>query len=157
MRQLVSLARTFVGRVLALGLLTLAAMLPLAGLSFLLGRSPKQSRSPHRIVWGCISVALDFAFTFVTPALALTTRSVRGTLRIGGSMLRRTWPRSALYDLFPPLALRVNSLAYPANLPMLELIAAAGLTVVGLLAKDATVAFYLREILVNHQDGAARL
>jgi hypothetical protein len=154
--ELVHLTKAFVGRFLALGLLVLAAVgIPLVGAAVLLGASPKQP--PYRLAMAGSSVVVDFALTFVTPALALSTRSVREALRIGLAMLRRTWPRCTLYVLCPPLALQAHSVAYPATLPMVQLIAVAGLTIVSLLAKGATVAFYLREMPVHRQDGAASL
>ena len=48
---------------------------------------------------------LDFGMTFVTPALAFSTRRVSEALKTGLRMIRSEWPRSALYVLVPPLAI----------------------------------------------------
>ena len=49
----------------------------------------------------------------------------------------------------------MNRLVYPLNLPMVNFIVYGALTVVGLVVKGATVAFYLRERPVASDDGAA--
>lgn len=143
--ELVHRVKSFVGRFLVLGLLVFLAMAPIEVLTgIVLGDSSTHPTGVHGVVSACLLVAADFALTFVTPALALTTRSVRRAVRIGAAMIRQTWPRCALYVLFPPLALQLGSLIYPSSLPLLELMAVAAATVAALLAKGATVAFYLR-------------
>src|SRR3989442_10207954 len=62
-----------------------------------------------------VAIAMDFALTFVTPALAFTTRSAWRALGIGLAMIRQTWPRSALYVLCPPLALSVMNYIFPSG------------------------------------------
>src|SRR6266436_2100774 len=54
-------------------------------------------------------VPMDFALTFVTPALAYTTRSAARGRGIGFAMIRQTWPRCAFYVLCPPLAVNILS------------------------------------------------
>ena len=51
-----------------------------------------------------LTVVLDFALTFVTPALAFSTRRVNEAVRHGLRMLRDHWPQMAWYALVPPLA-----------------------------------------------------
>jgi hypothetical protein len=104
-----------------------------------------------------IFMALDFVLTFVPSALAFTTRSVRRSLRIGLQMIGRTWPRCGLYVLCPPLALNFVNTIYPTHLTGVRLVVTAGLTALGLLAKGATAAFYLRERPTYGPDGAAHV
>jgi hypothetical protein len=101
--------------------------------------------------------AVDFVLTFVPSALAFTTRSVRRSLRIGLRMIGRTWPRCGLYVLCPPLALNFVNTIYPMHLTSVRLVVTAGLTVLALLAKGATAAFYLRERPTYGPDGAAHV
>jgi hypothetical protein len=87
----------------------------------------------------------DVALTFVTPALAYTTESARQALRIGFRMIRQTWPRSGLYVFCPPLALNLLNTIYRTRSVWLTLLTTAALTLVALVAKGATAAFYLRQ------------
>lgn len=156
LRHLLSLVKPFIGRFLALGFLAGAAMATWwVLLRILSGGNLKAALPRSGIGMMAFTVATDFALTFVPAALAFTTRSVPRALRIGFAMIRGTWPGCALYVLFPPLALNLNSLVYPVDLPMLRLFGAAALAVVALLAKGATVAFYLRQRPVDADDGAA--
>ncbi|MDQ4125144.1 MAG: hypothetical protein M3134_06040 [Actinomycetota bacterium] len=104
------------------------------------------------------TVVIDFALTFVTPALAFTTRSVRDALRIGFRMLRDHWPRTAWYAAIPPLAvvlmLRVTE-SSAFGLPGALALTAAG-TLLNVWFKGATAAFYLRRVQVG-SEGAAFL
>ena len=72
-------------------------------------------------------------------------------------MIRQTWPRCGLYVLCPPLALNFVNAIYPVHLTSVRLVVTAGLTVIGLLAKGATAAFYLRERPTYGPDGAAHI
>lgn len=155
--HLLGLVKAFMGRFLALGFVVGLALIPFAiALAVLVG-SPKTHSTQFRVGTMSFAVIMDFSLTFVPAALAFTTRSVVRALDIGFAMIRQTWPRSALYALCPPLALCTNNLIYPMNLPALRLIVAAGVAVVALLAKGATVAFYLREQPVTGDDGAAHI
>ncbi len=100
-------------------------------------------------------VAMDFALTFVTPALAYTTRSALRALGMGLVMIRQAWPRCALYVLCPPLALNLLHLVYPVGSVTVGLAISSVLVVVSLLAKGAIAAFYLRERGSYSDDGAA--
>src|SRR5437870_12274959 len=102
-----------------------------------------------------VVVAMDFALTLVTPALAYTTRSAVRAVRIGFAMIGQTWPRSALYVLCPPLALNLLNYVSPFGGLVLQLTTTFVVTLVGLLAKGAIAAFYLRERGSYSEDGAA--
>ncbi len=109
-------------------------------------------------VSACVKVAPlapGAALTFVTPALAFTTRSAWRALGIGLAMIRQTWPRSALYVLCPPLALSVMNYIFPSGGVVFHFILTAVLTLVGLVAKGAIAVFYLRERGSYSEDGAA--
>ena len=102
------------------------------------------ARRPWGILLAACLVA-DVALTFVTPALALSVRSCRESLRRGFRTLGETWPSCALYALTPGIAFVAISVWVPTPGGVLgsALVAAAG----GLLAlwfKGAVVAFYLR-------------
>jgi len=101
-----------------------------------------------------VAIAMDFALTFVTPALAFTTRSAWRAVGIGLAMIRQTWPRSALYVLCPPLALNLLSYICPVGV-VLRFILTSVFVFVGLLAKGAIAGFYLRERGSYSEDGAA--
>lgn len=154
--HLLRLVKPFMGRFLALGLvMTLTFGL---GAALVRGVQASPHRSTRSVLTGLlVTVVVDFALTFVTPALAFTTRSVWVAIKIGVGLLRETWPRSALYVLFPPLALGLNAVMYPEVPWLLRLVGAACLSVVALLAKGATAAFYLRERPVPDEDGAAHM
>jgi len=104
---------------------------------------------------GLFLLAMDFALTFVTPALAYTTRSALRAMGIGVAMIRQTWPRSALYVLCPPLALNLLHMIHPFSGRTVGLAISSVLVVVSLLAKGAIAAFYLRERGSYSEDGTA--
>jgi len=157
LRHLVGLVRPFIGRFFVLGL-PFAIMLIVVFFGGLLsGHRPRDIRTS---VWFSVSmvvfsVAMDFALTFVTPALAYTTRSALRALGIGLAMIRQTWPRSGLYVLCPPLALNLLHLIYPVSSPTVGLAISCVLVVLSLLAKGTIAAFYLRERGTYSDDGAA--
>lgn len=108
------------------------------------------------VVTTLITLLVDFTLTFVTQALAFSTRRVRTAFRIGLRMLRDQWPRSAWYATVPPLAviilLRVfqpEALGEPAQTSL-----GVAATLLNVWFKGATAAFYLRQIPVG-DDGAA--
>jgi hypothetical protein len=92
-----------------------------------------------------VLIPVDIALTFVTSALVFSTRSAREALRIGFKMIRRTWPRSGLYVLCPPMALNMLNAIYPTHIAPVRIATTVGLALLALLAKGATAAFYLRE------------
>lgn len=102
-------------------------------------------------------VVTDVSLTFVTPALAFSTRRVRRALAIGLRMIRSEWPVSAWYVLVPPLAavLIVQILTRTSDVPVgIQLLTSAFATLLNLWFKGATAAFYLRRHDVG-DDGAA--
>lgn len=87
----------------------------------------------------------DVLLTFVMPALALSTRSVRQAGRLGVGMIARTWPTSAFYVLTPTLTALATVYCAPIpDVPWLILLVAVGLS--SFWVKGATVAFYLRNM-----------
>lgn len=150
--ELWSLTRAFLGRYLALGLL--AGFV--SALSFL-------GLLHSKTLWLILAYALvtieDVLLTFVTPALAFSTRRVPDALRIGFRMIRAEWPSCAWYVLVPPLAVVVVGRAsYTQSDPgLLRMHLVSGLSVLlNLWFKGATAAFYLRRHEVG-DDGAAFL
>jgi hypothetical protein len=139
-RDLVAATPFFASRYVSLGVLVtiVAGTVTLAG-------TTGHVRAAPLIVVVMLIVAIDVALTFVTSALAFTTRWVYEAVRIGLSMIRQTWPRSALYVLCPPLALNMFNYMHPTQIRMLTVASTAALAVLALLAKGATAAFYLRE------------
>lgn len=99
------------------------------------------------------TVVVDVLFTFVTPALVLTSHRVRDALRIGLRLLRATWPMAAAYVLIPPFAAVIISL-YTGLRPALSIPLVAASTMLNLLVKGATVAYYLRLVPAAGVDGA---
>ncbi|MDX6196901.1 MAG: hypothetical protein QOJ79_52 [Actinomycetota bacterium] len=99
------------------------------------------------------TIVLDALFTFVTPALVLTSHRVGDALRIGFRLLRVTWPHAAAYVFIPPLAAVVVSL-YAGFSPAVSVPLVAVSTLVNLVVKGATVAFYLRLVPAAGLDGA---
>src|SRR5207247_11202300 len=79
-------------------------------------------------------VTRDFLLTFVTAALAYTTRSAVRGLAMGVAMIRQTWPRSALYVLCPPLALNLLHVIHPVSGRTVGLAISSVLVLISLLA-----------------------
>ncbi len=149
LRQLVGLARAFVGRFFRLGMLTSIWIAPFLAVSIAIQKShPGWSRVSTALCF----ILLDFSLTFVTPALAFTTRSARNAVRIGFDMIRETWPRCAIYVLCPPLAL--NILNFQNSSPIERGVLTVLIVLTALLAKGTIVAFYVREKGVVSDDGA---
>lgn len=146
--EVVQLTRSYIGRFVLLGLLSTVAVSP-----FLLIAHPPHERvqTGWAIVLVALILGLDIALTFVVPALALTTRSVRDALRIGLRMISEAWPGSAWYLLTPGLTLVLlsNAIRLSSDGPSLPLrIALGGFTaMLALWFKSAIVAFYLRQPL----------
>src|SRR2546422_7382876 len=156
--HLLGLVPAFMGRFVALGVLCSIVLFASFALTFaadLTMHSPPDTPPAWFFVTLCaLFVAGDFVLTFVTPALAYTTRSAVHALRIGFAMIRQTWPRCALYVLCAPLALNVLHLIYPTRSVGLQLALTVVFVVVGLLAKGAIAAFCLRERGSYSDDGA---
>lgn len=105
-------------------------------------------------------VALGFVFdvllTFVVPALALSTRSVRASFGLGWKVTKRCWPTDAWYLFAPGITLLALSGALPRSV-----ISTGGVIVLGLISsllalwfKGANAAFYIRSVPPIGVDGA---
>ena len=154
--ELLGYCLSFFGRFFKLGVLLGSAALGLI-LFMIVSRRIEPHSLRFKLGSAIFMAAVDFVLTFVPSALAFTTRSVRRSLRIGLQMIGRTWPRCGLYVLCPPLALNFVNTIYPTHLTGVRLVVTAGLTALGLLAKGATAAFYLRERPTYGPDGAAHV
>lgn len=158
------LTRAFVWRYVRLAVLVLlvwspvlivAAPFPAAG--------SKEAENAFRaadvvVVASIITLFVDFTLTFVTQALAFSTRRVRTALKIGLAMLKQQWPRSAWYAAVPPLAVIILvRLFQPAAVNQLvQIIMSVAATLLNVWFKGATAAFYVRNVEVG-DDGAAFL
>jgi hypothetical protein len=153
LRGLLASVPFYIGRFLRLALLAGLVSIPVRAVTTVilvrwLGQMGKleTAETLNHAELVAMMVVADLALTFVTPALVFTTRSAREALRIGFRMIRRTWPRSGLYVLCPPLALNLlNSMYRTHHHPVVTVVTTAALTVLALVAKGATAAFYLRE------------
>lgn len=105
-------------------------------------------------------VALGFVFdvllTFVVPALALSTRSVRASFRLGWQVTKRCWPTDAWYLFAPGITLLALSGALPRSVIPTGALIVLGLvsSFLALLFKGAIVAFYIRSVPPMGIDGA---
>lgn len=109
-----------------------------------------------RVVAVVVLLALDFALTFVTPALAYTTRRVRVALRVGLSMIWNEWPRCTWFVVAPPLAVTVllRAGARQGVGGGVRLAVLVTIPLLSLLCKGAVAVFYLRRWPTG-LDGAA--
>lgn len=107
----------------------------------------------------CLSVAfvLDVVLTFVTPALAFSTRSVGEAIGIGVGTLRESWSDVHWYALAPGIVGVVIPLLRSAvdldDLTVLVIVAVS--TLLALAFKGAAARWYLRENPEIGRDGAA--
>jgi hypothetical protein len=113
-------------------------------------------RAAGRVALIVMFLAIDVALTFVTPALAFTTRRVRIALRVGLDMIADDWPRCVWYVAAPPLAVTLISQLGVAAGSVDGLRLAVGVVVglLGLVCKGAVATFYLRRWPTG-PDGAA--
>lgn len=155
-RHLLGLVGPFIGRFVAVGL---PFGIVLSGFFFAAFSVHRPGGGPmpgwFHVGAALLLLGMDFALTFVTPALAYTTRSASRAMGIGFAMIRQTWPRSALYVLCPPLALNLLHLIHPVSNSAVQWAINPLLLFVSLLAKGAIAAFYLRERGTYSKDGAA--
>lgn len=98
-----------------------------------------------------LMLVADFLLTFVTPALAFTTRSVREALRIGIRMIFDEWPGSLWYVLIPPLAIWISVRLVPVSAQnyFASVIGTGLATLLNLWFKGGVAAFYLRRFDVG--------
>ena len=161
-KELWRLTWGFFGRFVRLGVLTAIAWSPVLILAFRgiandPGRADKVFSTP--LVWvtaAILTLVIDFALTFVTPALAFSTKQVSQALRLGIGMLRDHWPQTAWYALVPPLAVVLMfRVSEPSSLSLAGRMAvSAGSALLNLWFKGATTGFYLRRVKVG-SEGAA--
>jgi hypothetical protein len=147
-------ARRFVGAYFwRYAVLGLVVFLPAAIVSFVL-LAPDSTAGRVGLV--VLVLAIDVALTFVTPALAYTTRRVRVALRVGLDMIVDEWPRCVWYVLAPPLALAVlwQIDVGPARGTGLRMALTVTTPLLGLACKGAIAAFSLRRWPTG-PDGAA--
>lgn len=146
--ELWKLTRAFVVRFSVLGLVVAIPFAPfvILGFSHVLSEGPRRA---IRVALYVMSVIIDLALTFVTPALAFSTRKVRTALKIGLRLIRSEWPSCAWYVLAPPLAAGFvsQSLARTAGIAT-QLLTSGLATLLNLWFKGAIAAFYLRQ----HED-----
>lgn len=105
------------------------------------------------VIGALVTIAFDVAFTFVTPAIVFTSHRVRDALRVGFRLLRATWPGAAPYALIPPFAAVAVSL-YSGLRPAVSAPLVAASTLLNLVVKGATAAYYLRVMPSVGIDGA---
>lgn len=161
-RELWRMTWAFFWRFVRLGLLTAIVWSPVLFLAFRnIANDPENAETAFSTptVWipfAILTVVTDFALTFVTPALAFSTRRVPEAVRLGFRMLRDHWPRTAWYALVPPLAVVIMfRVAEPTALSLWGRVAvSAGSTLLNLWFKGATAAFYLRRVEVGSQGAA---
>ena len=158
---------SYFGRIIRLGLLLggpAAALIVAALLIF-------RDVLAFLVALALVGLVGDFALTFVMPALAFTTRSVRDALALGVRMIRSEWPKAALYVLIPPFAIlliaqlvptvatfrhvrdsfdAIKAGRRPPSISESIRVVSAGLStlaaLIGLLFKGATAAFYARRL-----------
>jgi hypothetical protein len=148
------LTLAFLGRYLVLGLV---AFLPVA----LVATAVASTSGDTALLVGVLTVGtlvVDVALTFVTPALAFSTRSVREALRRGIATIWESWPASAPYVLVPPLAVQVVARSLAGREGGWTLAAASVFLPVLMtsLFRGATARFHLRRHPAG-LDGAAFL
>jgi hypothetical protein len=149
--ELSPLTTAFLGRFIRLGIVTSLAGIPITtAFTIAAGHTGLVIGS---VIWWLV---IDFALTFVTPALAFTTHSVRGAFAIGRRMIVDTWPTSRWYVFTPGLA--VAALVWTRPLAIIGAWGAAGIGIGGgmlaLWFKGAIAAYYLRRYPETNPDGA---
>ena len=158
-REVVPFSWRFIGRFLVLGIVAVVPFVAIiATIEVVVQPAPyKADAFP---IWVRMSILtfgliLDLLLTFVTPALAFSTRSVNEALHIGWRMLKDTWPTSAWYAFTPGLTLGVIALVLPRSLiGLVGSIALAGVTgALGFAFKGAVVPFYVRHAPGIGKDG----
>jgi hypothetical protein len=145
------ITRAFFGRFFVLGLATLVVTVPAALVSLAI------SGDGRIACFVATSFLLDIVLTFVTPALAYTTRSVGEAVRIGIGTIGREWPRSTWYVLTPGIAGSALVWIVPADLfgDGGSIAVAIGAALLALWFKGAIAAFYLRRHPETGDTGAA--
>ncbi|MGH2731091.1 MAG: hypothetical protein ACRDJI_10865 [Actinomycetota bacterium] len=136
--ELVRFSGAFIMPFFLLGLISSLVAVPLTVLA-VFASSGDYSGWIHYVF---VYIPLDVLLTFMTPALAFSTRSPFEAFSVGINMLIKEWPRCIWYALAPPLAALVAIQTIPAIGSRVALTAAA--TLLNLWFKGATAAYYLR-------------
>lgn len=157
--ELLRLTRAFFGRFLRLALLVAIVWVPVIfwgfGVTLTDPNGTEGSLSGRaELAFAVVSMVTDFVLTFVTPALAFSTKRVRAAFRLGIHMLRDHWPRTAWYALVPPLTIFLLGRVFTPSTVAGQMATVAGITLLVVWFKGATAAFYLRRVEVG-RDGAA--
>jgi hypothetical protein len=147
------LTRAFAPRYAVLSCLIAPLILP--GIIVLAATTPARGPADtdgFLLYANAVGLLISIAFTFVTPALAFTTRRVRDASRIGLRMIRTEWPACSGYVVAPPIvSFAIVRFVGPWSdadlLSRLLIVACAPL--LNLWFKGATAAFYLR----RHEPG----
>jgi hypothetical protein len=130
----------FLGRYVALGFL--------AGIPFALVVIPVTLAVEGQLARAITSLPFvfvaDFVLTFVTPALAFSTRQVSEALRIGWRTLWDGWPATAPYAVAAPLVLIGLGQLLSRTLGAGGFAASLVGLLLALLFKGATAAYYVR-------------
>lgn len=95
--------------------------------------------------------------TFVTPALAYSSRRVRDALRIGLRLLRVSWPHTGAYVLLPALVAAGGGALSYRGLDATAVVATVAAAALLALGRGATAAFYVRCVPGAGPDGAVPL
>jgi hypothetical protein len=144
---------SFFGRYFALVLFSFPVVILLLALSLHhVGR--------YRIMLYLGIFLIEVLATFVTPALAFSTRRLRIAIPTGFRMLRSSWPQSAWYALAPPLTILFISFDFvrrSAGIAAAVVISGLVVPILHLWARSATAFFYLRLVPAVGPDGAAFL
>ena len=104
-----------------------------------------------------LSFVGDVVLTFVVPALALTTRSLKESFRVAWQVTKTSWPNNVWYLFAPGITLVALVGTLPRSVISTGGVVALGLfsTLLALLFKGANVAFYMRTMPPVGVDGAA--
>lgn len=162
-REVWSLSWRFFGRFLCLGLLFAVAfaivLVPTAIATFPPGGTTTTTSVPGGFTASLVGTTfvLDVVLTFVVPALALSTRSVRSAFRIGWRITASLWPTNLWYLFAPGITLLALAGALPRSLVSNGVAIVLGLigALLGLWFKGANAAFYIRAMPPASSYGAA--
>jgi len=130
----------FIGRFVVLGLLAAIPLsLVIVPVSVVL-----PDRGARALAYLPFVFVLDFVGTFVTPALAFTTRSAAEAIGIGWRTLWDHWPATAPYALVAPLVIIGLGQALGRGFGGGGILLTLFGTLLALWFKGATAAYYLR-------------
>jgi hypothetical protein len=143
------------GRFFALGVCVVVAALPLFVVAAVINSA---STVAGRAIFLLMTYAIDVILTFVVPALALTSTSVRRAFAISRGVVVQTGRASASYRFAPGIALLglVYVLPNSSSVGSLSVVLAMFSAEVALWFKGAILAFYLRQPVVLGGGGDTR-